>query len=301
MPVRTHHSKWRALVGAAPPIGIAMLGFAFVQGEHDIFRSHLVQQILLGVAALGAAVAAWTAWRLGSAPATSVAQAQAGRVSLRGKAAALPGAAPLLSPDGLACLWFTHSQQAMHRYEAVDNVRPFLLVDDSGRCIVLPSGAEITGTSRITAARQAKLSDQTDITGRGTAGYGTGERLLCEGDDIHVSGWLTPSSAESIELQMQAAALNEKVELPSLVIRANDEAEFRRLMAARPASLPPVPPPASSVALPVVAGHGAEPFVISIGSQEGESGIYWLLAVVDVVVLCAAAAMLLWLAPAAAS
>jgi hypothetical protein len=28
MPVRTHHAKWRGLVGAAPLIGIAMLGFA---------------------------------------------------------------------------------------------------------------------------------------------------------------------------------------------------------------------------------------------------------------------------------
>ncbi len=297
MPVRTHHSKWRGLVGAAPLIGIAVLVFAFVQGEHDIFRSHVVQQILLGVAALGAAVSAWTAWRLGSAPATSVAQAEAGRVSLRGKAAALPGAAPLLSPDGLVCLWFTHSQQVMHRYEAVDSVRPFLLVDDSGRCVVLPAGAEMDGTSRITVARQARLSDPTDITGRGTAGYGTGERLLCEGDEIHVAGWLTPSSAESLELQMQAATLNEKVELPSLVIRSNDEAEFRRLMAARPASLPPAPVPAAPVALPVLAGHGAEPFVISIGSQDGESGIYWLLAFVDVLVLLAAAGMFLWLAP----
>ncbi len=298
MPVRTHHSKWRGLVGAAPLIGIALLVFAFVQGEHDIFRSRIVQQILLGVAALGAAVSAWTGWRLGSAPATTVALAQPGRVSLRGKAAALPGAAPLLSPDGVACLWFTHSQQVMHRYDSVDSVRPFLLVDDSGRCVVLPAGAEITGSSRITVARQARLSDPTDITGRGTAGYGTGERLLCEGDAIHVSGWLTPASAEAIELQLQTAKLNEKVELPSLVIRAGDEAEFRRLMAARPATLPPVPAPAAPVALPVVTGHGADPFVISIGSQDGESGVYWLLAIVDVLVLCAAACMVLWLAPA---
>lgn len=299
MPVRTHHSKWRGLVGAAPLIAIGMLGFAYVQGEHDIFRSRTVQQVLLAIAALGALVAAWTAWRLGSAPATSVAQALPGRVALRGKAEALPGAAPLLSPDGLACLWFTHSQKVMHRYDAFDSVRPFLLVDASGRCLVLPAGAEIDGTSRITKARQAKLSDPTDITGRGTAGYGTGERLLCEGDEIHVSGWLTPASAEAIELQLQTAALNEQVELPSLVIRSNDEAEFRQAIAARPTSLPPAPPPPPPIALPVVAGHGAEPFVISIGSQDGEAGLYWLLAFVDVLVLCAAAGMGLWFAPAA--
>lgn len=299
MPVRTHHSKWRGIVAAAPLIAIAILVFAFAQGEHGIFRSRGVQEGLLAVAALGALVSAWTAWRLGSAPATSVAQAAPGRVALRGKAQALAGAAPLLSPDGAACLWFTHSQQVMHRYDSSDSVRPFLLVDDSGRCVVLPAGAEIDGSSKITMAKQAKLSDPTDITGRGTAGYGTGERLLCDGDDIHVSGWLTPASAESIELQLQTAKLNETVELPSLVIRSNDEAEFRKAMAARPAALPPVPPPAPPVALPVVSGHGTEPFIISIGSQDGEAGVYWLLAVVDVLVLCAAAGMYLWLAPPA--
>ena len=298
MPVRTHHSKWRGLVGAAPLIGIAMLVIAYVQGEHDIFRSRAVLEALLGVAALGASVSAWTAWRLGSAPATPVALAQPGRVSLRGKAAPLPGATPLLSPDGVPCLWFTHSRQVMHRYEAVDSVRSFLLVDAGGRCVVLPAGAEITGSSRITAARQAKLSDRTDITGRGSAGYGSGERLLCEGDSVHVSGWLTPASAEAIELQLQMTKLNEKVELPSLVIRSTDAAEFRQAMAARPASLPPVRPPAAPMALPVVAGHGGEPFVISIGSQDDESAIYGLLALVDVVVACIAAGLMLWLARA---
>ena len=62
--------------------------------------------------------------------------------------------------------------------------------------------------------------------------------------------------------------------------------------------LPPVPPHAPPIALPVVAGDGGEPFIISIGSQDGEAGLYWLLAFVDALVLCAAAGMVLWLAPA---
>ena len=291
MAVRTHHSKWRGLIAVAPLIAIGILVFAFVQGEHDIFKSRGVQQALLAVAALGTLVATWTAWRLGSAPAVSVAQALPGRVSLRGRAQALANAAPLLSPDGAPCLWFTHSQQVMHRYDAFDSVRPFLLVDGSGQCVVLPAGAEITGSSKITVAKSARLSDASDITGRGTAGYGTGERLLCEGDDLHVTGWFTPASAQAIELQVKAASLNQQVELPSVVIRSNDEAEFKKALAAAPRTLPPVPPPAPPVAHPVVAGHGAEPFIISIGSQDGEAGIYWLLAIVDGLVLCAAAAL----------
>ena len=55
-----------------------------------------------------------------------------------------------------------------------------------------------------------------------------------------------------------------------------------------------MPPPAPPVALPVVAGHGAEPFIISIGSQDGEAGIYWLLAIVDALVLRVAAALYFW-------
>ena len=75
---------------------------------------------------------------------------------------------------------------------------------------------------------------------------------------------------------------------------AVDEAAFKQVLAALPPTLPPVPPPAPPVALPVGAGHGAEPFIISIGSQDGESGIYWLLAIVNGLVLCTAAALYFW-------
>lgn len=272
MPVHTHGSKWRSIAAAAPLLAIGVAVFAFVQGEHGIFRLRWMQEALLAIAALGTVVSAWTAWRLGAAPAVSVAQAPPGRVSLRGRAQAVPGAAPLVSPDGLPCLWFTHSQKIARRYDAVDSVRPFLLVDGSGQCVVLPAEAEIHGTSKLTAAKTVKLTDSTDITGRG-ASYGMGERILCEGDEIHVSGWFTPASAESIAQQVQAAKVNEQVEFA---------------------------PPTAPLALPVVAGHGAaEPFIIGIGSQDGEAAIYWLLTVVDGLVLCAAAGLYLWVTPAA--
>jgi hypothetical protein len=294
--VRTHHAKGRSLVAAAPLIGVGMLVFAYLQGEHDMVRSHAVQVSVFAVAALGFVVAAWTAWRLGSAPAVPVAQARPGRVSLRGHAEALPNAAPLLSPDGVACLWFTHSQQVVRRYDAFDSVRPFLIVDASGSCVVLPAGAEIDGSSKIVEAKQVKLSDPTDITGHG-ARYGTGERLLCVGDELHVHGWFTPASAEAIEMQLQAGVLNQRVEQPSLVIRSDNEADFAKALAARPATLPPVAPPAAPLALPVVAGHGAEPFIVSIGSQDGEAGLYGFLAIADLLLACAAAACYLFVAP----
>jgi len=299
MSVQTHDSKWRVIIAAAPLLLVVLLLFAFVQGEHGIFRSRQVQQALLALGALGLVVSAWTAWRLGAAPAVSIARAPPGRVSLHGKAQPLPGAAPLVSPDGLACLWFTHSQKIARRYDSVDSVRPFLLVDDSGSCVVLPAGAEIHGSSKTTVAKSVKLTDSTDITGRG-ASYGMGERVLCTGDEIHVSGWFTPASAEAIELQTKAAELNAKVDLPTVVVRSNDPDEFRKMLAAAPPALPPIAPPIAPLALPVVAGHGAaEPFIIGIGAQDGDAAVYWLLAVVDGLVLCAAAGLYLWAAPVA--
>jgi hypothetical protein len=297
MTARTHQSQWRSLAAGAPLIGVALLIAAWVQGEHDMLRSHPVQESLFAVALLGALVAAWTAWRLSASPIVPVAQAHPGRVSLQGRAEPLPDAAPLLSPDGVPCLWFRHSDVVVRSYDSSDSVRPFLLVDASGSCIVLPAGADITGSSRPVEAKGTKLTDPTDITGHGARRLGTGERVLCAGDQLHVHGWFTPASAEALELQARAGALNQQVERPHITIRSDNEADFAKALAALPVELPPVAPPAAPQALPVVAGHGSEPFVISIGSREGQGGLYRFLAVADLLVACAAAALYLFVAP----
>lgn len=298
MAVRTHDSKWRLLVAGAPLLGVAFIVLAALQGEPEVAKSRTVMEILAGVAALGGLVAWWTAYQLRAAPAVPVALAQAGQVALRGRAQALPGAAPLTSPDGVACLWFKHSQQAMHQYNASDSVRPFLLVDDTGQCIVLPAGADVTGSSRQLPQSDVKqLPEVKDITGTGTGGYGTGERLLREGDDIHVVGWFTPASAEAMDLQMQAARLIAQTELPRVLMHSNDPAAFQRPRVAGPSPLPAATPPSAPVALPVIGQpEGAAPFVISIASRDGQAGLYGFLAAVDALVLCAAAGNYGWLA-----
>ncbi len=70
-----------------------------------------------------------------------------------------------------------------------------------------------------------------------------------------------------------------------------------RLLAAGAPPLPAVPTPPMPMAWPVLGEPpGPAPFIISIGSHEGQAGLYGLLAAVDAVVLCAAAGMSLWLA-----
>ncbi len=224
-----------------------------------------------------------------------MAQAEVGQIALSGVAKALPGAPPFTSPDGLACLWFDHTHRTRHHYNAEDSVRPFLLVDASGSCVVLPAGAEITGSS---PSSPKTTPSKIDIAGRQVGNYG--ERLLCEGDKVHVVGCFIPASAEAIERQRQTADLVVQSERARLVRQGTDPAEFERLRAAATPPLPPPPPAPTPIALPVVCQpKGAAPFVISIASGEGQGGFYRFLAIVDVLVLCASGGIFLWLMRAA--
>ena len=77
MSVMTHEPKWRLLVGAAPVIGVAFFGWAAAQGQFDVAESPTARAILAVVAALGTAVAWWTARQLRAAPTVAVARAAA--------------------------------------------------------------------------------------------------------------------------------------------------------------------------------------------------------------------------------
>jgi hypothetical protein len=305
MSVLTHDTKWRLLVGAAPVIGVAFFVWAAAQGEADVARSTTARMILAGVAALGTAVAWWTARQLRAAPTVpvsrAVALAQAGElpslVALRGRARALPDAVPLISPDGELCLWFKHGEQFVHRYSASDSVRPFLLVDDSGECIVLPAGADVTGTGSVPAsAARSGLQGTTDIDG--THDLEASERLLRNGDRIHVTGRFVAVSAESMALQAETASLVARTEASQAVIRHGDPLPFRDLRSAALAGAAFVAAPALArhgLALPVIGAPGpSQPFVIRIGSDEGEGGVYGVLAVVDCLVLLVSSSLVAW-------
>ena len=305
MSVLTHDTRWRLLIGAAPVIGVAFFVWAAAQGEADVARSPTARLILAVVAALGTAVAWWTARQLRAAPTVPVAKAAAmaragrlsGLVALRGRARALPDAVPLISPDGELCLWFKHGEQFVHQYSASDSVRPFLLADDSGECIVLPAGAEVTGTGSVpAAAARSRLPGTTDIDS--TSDLQSSERLLRNGDRVHVMGRFVAASPEALALQAEAASLVARSEATQAQIRNGDPQPFRDMRSAALAGAPFVAAPPLArhgLALPVIAAPGAtQPFVIRIGADDSESGVYGLLAVVDCLVLVVTSSMVAW-------
>jgi hypothetical protein len=307
----THDTKWRLAIVAAPVIGVAFLVWSAAQGRADGARLLAADAILAAVAALGAAVAWWTARQLRAAPPVTVSRACARataepagmRVALRGRARALPDAVPLISPDGELCLWFEHGDRA----GVQRSVRPFLLEDATGQCIVLPAGVDVRGSGSVsaTAARsrlpgndRARNSSAVVPAAERASDESAGERLLRSGDCIHVVGRLVPASSQALLLQAQAAALAARSEGSQAPLRGGDPPPFRDLRSAALAGAPFVaaPPPAGNgLALPVI-GPGApgEPVVVRIGPDEAGGGVYGLLAVVDGLVLVASSSLAAW-------
>ena len=298
MSMMTHESRWRLLVGAAPVIGVAFFVWAAAQGDVDLARSPTARAILAAVAALGTAVAWWTAHQLRAKPTVSVSKAvalaQAGQlaasVTLRGRARALPDAVPLVSPDGELCLWFASGDAAPSR----DSVRPFLLVDDSGECIVLPAGAEVTGHGSVPAsAARSGLLD-----GAAARGPRPAERLLRNGDRVQVVGHFVAASPESRAVAAPAASLVARTEASQAQLRSGDPLPFRDLRSAAQAGAAFVAAPPFArhgLLLPVIAAPGSgQPLGIRIGADDGEGGVYGLLAVVDSVVLVVSSSLVAW-------
>lgn len=300
----THDTKWRLMIGAAPVIGVAFFVWSAAQGSADVARSPTARAILALVAALGAGVAWWTARQLRSTPSVTVSHASARamtepsgtRVALRGRAIALPDAVPLISPDGELCVWFESGDAP----GAQGSVRPFLLEDATGQCIVLPAGADVRGTGPVSAAaaRSRLPGNDDEVAADEAPDDGTGERLLRTGDRIHVVGRFVPASSQALLLQAEAAALVARSEASQAPLRGGDPPPFRDLRAAAQAGAPFVtaPPLAGrGLALPVIAaGSAGEPFEIRLGSDEVEGGVYGVLAVVDGLVLVVSSSLAAW-------
>lgn len=302
MSLAAHETKWRLVIGAAPVIGVAFFLWAAAQGQSEVARSAAARVILAGVAALGAAVAWRTAQQLRSPSAVPVARAgrrvqpgEAGAlVALRGRVRALPDAVPLISPDGELCLWF--EDDAVDGREVTrGSVRPFLLEDGSGQCIVLPARAQVMGWGSVSAeAARSRLPGSEEATG---LPHAAGERLLRSGDRIHVVGRFVPASPQALSLQAEAAALVARSEASQAQWRGGDPPPFHDLRSAAiaGAAFVAAPPLARhGLALPVIAAVGTDALIIRIGSDEIEGGVYGLLAVVDSLVLLVSSSLAAW-------
>ncbi|MGN6525991.1 MAG: hypothetical protein ACTHL8_06350 [Burkholderiaceae bacterium] len=278
---------WRVLVGAAPPLCAASLAGVSTWADADPLRLALARGLLVLLAVL-AALGAVVAWRTArqrraGAPTTiahAAALAAAGRPAqaaiLRGRVHPLPDAPPLVSPGGELCLWFGRARG--------DSVRPFLLVDASGQCVVLPAGAHVSAG----AASSAR--------GRGA------ERLLRDGDRVQVAGRVVPDSAEARALHAHAAVLVARSALAeSALVSSNRPAARRQTRADAARGLPfadttsPDAAPATAAGLPlVVAPAGPQPFAIAIVGDEPAGDLFGALALVDVLVLAVAAGLAAW-------
>jgi hypothetical protein len=205
---------------------------------------------------------------------------------------ALADAVPLISPDGELCLWFESA-------DAPDSVRPFLLEDATGCCIVLPAGADVRGTGPVSAAAaRSRLPGSDDDTAGEPADDGGGERLLRTGDSIHVVGRFVPASSQALLLQAQAAAQVARSEATQAPLRGGDPPPFRDMRAAAQAGAPFVaaPPLAGrGLALPVIsAGNPGESLEIRLGADDAEGDVYGLLAIFDGVVLLVSSSLAAW-------
>lgn len=267
MTARTNASSWRFLVAIAPMLGAGFVVFAVFQGEADFAQSPVVYAVLCAVACAGTLVAWSVPRRLAATPVVAIHDAKEGYVALRGRAEPLPGA-PLVSTRGVPCVWFERSEPRQGKtgtYRSFDSAQPFLLVDATGRCLVSPTAANITGGQV-----------ETDAAGR--------ERRILAGDEIFVAGRFQPMTAELLETLSRnlrdnptpAGAVLQTDNPPDLrradLSETLQETETARAATRASATLP---------ALPVVtAPADLAPYIISADSADGGASTYrWLMRI----------------------
>ncbi len=179
MSLRAHLNQSRILIALAPGIAAGMMIFGALGGEREILVWQGAYLALAPLAFLGW----WGARGLGNVlngtPLSKIGTARPGYVAILGTATALAGRQPLVSPSsGTPCVWFHYRQGRTTgvrtgRVAMVDSEQPFLLADETGECLVDPSGAEITGVHE----------------DRSSGNY---ERLILPGDRLFVIGQLRP-------------------------------------------------------------------------------------------------------------
>jgi hypothetical protein len=286
MKIHTHTSAWRSTLALLPGIGVVLVVLAVVQGNPELALTSYVYMVLAPLAAIGW-VAAWSMGRVANRAVVTIAQAPEGDVALQGIARPFPGQPLLTAADGSPCLWCEFAtidpknvsfKQHAH-FEADDSSAPFMLVDDSGQCMVLPAGADINGEHK---------SDTID--GKGS--------YIADGDRLHIAGQFKAPSMEVIQ-QVQGAFESAAHDMRRFVFKADTKEELdRAIAAAAPAMETPLSAVLSTIAipsLPLICTPKFGAYAITAMDGDSNGSFYGLLKIVNVVVLVGSLAMIAWL------
>ena len=299
----------RFLLAGAPVLGVVFIAWAVIQGERAMLTARSVYLVLVPVSALGCLVAWYTNRVAARAPHATVIQAAPGWVVLKGVVQPLPDRAPLISSTGQTCVWFRFREKGQTRIKSrnsggsttrYESQRPFLLVDDTGKCLVLPEGADVSG-------------------GTSTKQLGDTETVIRPGDSVTILGYFQAAGAVklpefdaneeyapvvvttgsksgsasglttgSTSTPTPELVVSDRSTLAELRERGEREvAERRRAREMAKESAPAMP------RLPTISQSGIGGlFCITTGPLDSETGIYWLLKYVDLAVLIGAAIML---------
>src|SRR5918992_237440 len=170
--------------------------------------------IALALAGLGSMVAWLAALRryhlIADTPTSRIASAAQGYVKLEGRCEPHPGSAPLGFLSGPPCVWYryvTHrlSGRGWQFIDRGQSSETFLLLDESGTCVIDPEQAEVLTTHRRKWV-SGYYKQQVEYLAPGDTIYALGERAIPF--DRHSSFWIgqTAHPASSLLLVLRGCA-----------------------------------------------------------------------------------------------
>lgn len=185
---RLHASEW--LTGGAHFIILAIVAI----GEGP--ETWPFALVAMSIVSYFAWIAAYRRYRhIHDLPTSRIASAAQGYVELSGRSELLPGATILSRLSGQPCCWFRYyieRRTSDNKWEHVDSGTShehFLLVDDSGECVISPDGAEVL-------TRRKESWTQGD--------YRHTEWLLLAGGSLYALGEFVTVSGAVLELDERA-------------------------------------------------------------------------------------------------
>jgi hypothetical protein len=178
----------------------AQLLLIFIAAHFNTYTGWLVGLGLMAFISLFAWMSALRRLRVvRDTPTSRIASAAQGYVELIGRGKPMPDKQLLSKLTGLPCLWYRYkierktSKNEWHTEERDESSGFFMLEDETGRCVIDPSGAEILTQHKNTWTE----SD-----------YRYTEWLLLQLDDIYTIGHFRTFGGSSVELDVNEEVKN---------------------------------------------------------------------------------------------